>query len=65
MRKSKSPIFNKAGIEITKANKRVRIPLAPLTRRSTLPTRTTRTTLNTVGEKISAVFKNFSKIIPI
>lgn len=49
IRKSKSPMLNKAGRETAKANNNVRIPLAPLTSRRIRPIRTTRTTRNNVG----------------
>ena len=55
-KKSKKPMFNKAGSDVTKANKSVRIPLAPSTNRSTLPTFTTLTTRKTVGEKVKYNF---------
>ena len=63
-KKSKRPMFNKAGIDMTKANRRVRMPRAPFTKRNTRPTRTTLTILNTVGEKLINDLINFSKMIP-
>ena len=61
---NKRPMFSNAGIEMTRANKSVRIPRAPLTKRRTLPTFTTLTILNTVGEKFIRDFMTFSKITP-
>lgn len=43
-------MLKSAGNDIAKANRRVLIPFAPLTRRSTRPTLATRTTRSSVGE---------------
>ena len=43
-------MFRRAGSDMTREKRRVRIPLAPLIRRSTLPTFATLTTLRRVGE---------------
>lgn len=49
-KKSKRQMLNNAGKDIANANNRVLIPLAPFTKRKTLPTFATRTTLKRVGE---------------
>jgi len=54
-------ILNKAGNDIAKANNKVLIPRAPLTRRKTLPTLTTRTTRKRVGETRYAAIKSFKR----
>lgn len=43
-------MLNKAGKDIASANKSVRIPFAPFTNRSTLPTLATLTTRRSVGD---------------
>ncbi len=64
MTKNKSrPMLTRAGIDIAKANSRVRMPLAPFTSLRTRPTRTTRTTRRIVGEKKNFSM-NFSKTNP-
>lgn len=47
---SKRHILNRAGSDMARANNSVRIPFAPFTNRSTLPTLATLTTRNSVGE---------------
>lgn len=47
---SKRQILKSAGSDIAKANNSVRIPFAPFTKRKTLPTFATRTTLSKVGD---------------
>lgn len=49
-RNSSKQILNRAGSDMAKANSNVRIPLAPFTSRSTLPTFATLTTLKRVGD---------------
>lgn len=47
---SSRQMLNRAGRDMANANSNVRIPLAPLTRRSTRPTLATRTTRSNVGD---------------
>lgn len=49
-RNSSRQMLNKAGRDMANAKSKVRIPFAPLTRRSTRPTLATRTTRNNVGD---------------
>lgn len=49
-RKSSKQMLKRAGKDMARANNSVRIPLAPLTRRSTRPTFATRTTRRRVGD---------------
>lgn len=51
-KKSKIPMFNNAGIEMARANRRVRRPRVPFISRSTRPTLKILTTLRIVGEKL-------------
>ncbi len=55
----------RAGIDIAKANKSIRIPLNPLTNLKTRPILASLTTLNIVGENDKYFLLNSSKMIPI
>lgn len=50
IRNSSKQMLNSAGRDMAKANRSVRMPLAPFTSRNTRPTFATRTTLSKVGD---------------
>lgn len=53
-------MLNNAGSDMARANRRVLMPFAPLTRRNTRPTLATRTTRNSVGDTKYLEIKSLS-----